>query len=168
MGDRREQDLAAKAAMERAQVKLADPCLGDGIGPRVPPRRADQLRHQQLVKVRISFPVDLAERLLEDVKRIRDPVREPQCAAQLEGDLTAPRRVGEELETGPQVTGRGWAVRPPLGKAELDKHLSPGRRVGLLLERAVTTHTGRMQQARSRCAPCCPCCSGERQFPMRH
>src|SRR5262249_57472430 len=84
---------------------------------------------------RTSLPVDLVARLLEDGTRIRDPVGEPQCAAQLEGDLTAPPGVGEELETGPQVAGRGWAVRPPLGQAELDKHLSPRHRIQLLLER---------------------------------
>jgi hypothetical protein len=122
--------------MERIQVKLADRCLGDREGPRVPPGRADQLRQQQLVEVRISFPIHLAQRPLEDGKRIHDPVREPQRAAQLERDLTAPRRVGEELETVPQVVGRGRAVRPPLRKAELDKHLCPRCRIKLLLERA--------------------------------
>jgi hypothetical protein len=117
MRHRREQDLAAEASVQRIQVKLADRCLGDGVGPRVPPGRADQLRHQQLVEVRISLPVDLAKRPLEDGKGIRDPVREPQRAAQLERDLTAPRPVGEELEAGPQVVDRRRAVRPPLGKA---------------------------------------------------
>jgi hypothetical protein len=32
---------------------------------------------------------------------------------------------------------------------------------------AATTRTGRMQWARSCCAHCCPCCSRERQSPMR-
>jgi hypothetical protein len=62
-------------------------------------------------------PVDLTERPLEDRNGIRDPVREPQRAAQLERGLTAPRRVGEELETGPQVVDGGRTVRPPLRKA---------------------------------------------------
>ena len=122
--------------MERIQVELADRCLGDGIGLRVPPGRADQLRHEQLVKVRISLPVDLVKRPLDDGKGICDPVGEPQRAAQLEGDLTAPPGVGEELETGPQVVGRCRAVRPPLRKAELDQHLCPRCRIKLLLERA--------------------------------
>jgi hypothetical protein len=136
MRHRREQDLAAEASVQRVQVKLADRCLGDGIGPRVPPGRADQLRQQQLVEVRISLPVDLVKRPLEDGKGIGDPVRGPQRAAQLERDRTAPRPVGEELEAGPQVVDRGRAVRPPLGKAELDQHLSTRRRIKLLLERA--------------------------------
>ena len=136
MGHRREQDLAAEASVEGIQVELGDPCLGDRIGLRVPPRRADELRLEQLVEVRLSLLIDLVERLLEDRKGIRDPVREPERAAQLERDRAAPRRVGEELEAGPQVVGCGRAVRPPLRKAELDKHLSPCCRVSLLLERA--------------------------------
>ena len=131
-----EQDLAAEASVERIQVKLADPCFGDGIGLRVPPRRADQLRQEQLVEVRIFLPIELVERLLEDRKGIPDPVREPERAAQLERDRTAPRPVGEELESGAQVVGRSRAVRPPLRKAELDQHLRPRGRIKLLLERA--------------------------------
>src|SRR4030095_10285585 len=61
MGHRREQDLAAEASVERVKVKLADRFLGDGIGLRVPPRRADELRQQPLVEVRISFLVALVE-----------------------------------------------------------------------------------------------------------
>ena len=122
--------------MERIQVELADRCFGDGIGLRVPPRRADQLRQEQLVEVRIALPIDLVERLLEDCKGIRDPVREPERAAELERDRAAPRPVGEELETGAQVVGRSRAVRPPLRKAELDQHLRPRSRIDLLLERA--------------------------------
>ena len=136
MRHRREQDLAAEASVERIQVELADRCFGDGIGLRVPPRRADELRHEQLVEVRISLPIDLVKRLLEDGKGIRDPVREPERAAQLERDRAAPRRVGEELETGAQVVGRSRAVRPPLRKAELDQHLCPRGRIDLLVERA--------------------------------
>ena len=82
------------------------------------------------------FPIDLAKRPLEDRKSIPDPVREPQRTAQLERDLAAPRRVGEELQTGAQVVGRGRAVRPPLRKAELDQHLCPRSRIKLLGERA--------------------------------
>ena len=60
--------------MERIQVELADRCFGDRIGLRVPPRRADQLPHEQLVEVRIALPVRSRKRLLEDCKGIRDPV----------------------------------------------------------------------------------------------
>ncbi len=122
--------------MERIQVELADRCFGDGIGLRVPPRRADELRHEQLVEVRIALPIHLVERLLEDCKGIRDPVREPERAAEFERDRAAPRRVGEELDTGAQVLGRSRAVRPPLRQAELDEHLRPRSRIGLLVERA--------------------------------
>ena len=86
MRHRREQDLAAEASVERIQVELGDPRLGDRIGLRVPQRRADQLRQEQLVEVRISLPIDLVERLLEDRKGIPDPVREPERAAELERD----------------------------------------------------------------------------------
>ena len=133
---RREQDLAAEASLERIQVELADRCFGDRMGLRVEPRRADQLRHEQLVEVRIALPVHLVERLLEDRKGIRDPIREPQRAAQLERDRTAPRPVGEQRETGAQVVDRGRAVRPPLRKAELDEHLRPRSRIELLVKRA--------------------------------
>ena len=78
----------------------------------------------------------LVERLLEDGKGIRDPIREPERTAQLERDRTAPRPVGEQRETGAQVVDRGRAVRPPLGKAELDEHLRPRSRITLLVERA--------------------------------
>jgi hypothetical protein len=132
---RREQDLAAEASVERIQVELDDPCLGDRIGLRVPPRRADQFRQEQLVKVRLSL-IELVEGLLEDRKGLRDPVCEPERAAQLECDRAASRRIGEEFEAGSQVIGRGRAVRAPLRKAELDQHLSPPSRIGLLLERA--------------------------------
>ncbi len=88
------------------------------------------------MEVRIALPIDLVKRLLEDCKGIRDPVREPERAAQLERDRAAPRPVGEELETGAQVVGRGRAVRPPLRKAELDEHLRPRSRINLLGERA--------------------------------
>jgi hypothetical protein len=98
--------------VERIQVELADPCFGGGIGLRVPPRRADELPQEQLVKVRISLPVDLVKRVLEDRKGIPDPVRERERAAQLERDRTAPRPVSEELETGPQVVDRSRTVRP--------------------------------------------------------
>ena len=80
--------------MERIQVKLADRCFGDGIRLSVPPRRADELRLEQLVEVRISLPVDLVKCLLEDGKGIPGPVREPERAAQLKRDFAAPRRVG--------------------------------------------------------------------------
>ena len=76
-----EQDLAAQASVERIEVDLADRCLGDGTGLRVPPRRADQLRQKLLVEVRISGPVDFVERLLEDRNGISDPVREVERAA---------------------------------------------------------------------------------------
>ena len=122
--------------MERIQIELVDPCFGDGVGLRVRPRRADQLRQEQLVEVRIALPIDLVKRLLEDRKGISDPVHEPERAAELERDRTAPRRVGEELETGAQVVGRSRAVRPPLREAELDKHLRPRSRINLLVERA--------------------------------
>ncbi len=89
-----------------------------------------------LVEVRISLPVDLVERLLEDRNGISDPVREVERAAQLERDRTAPRRVGEELETGAQMVGRCRAVRPPLHKAELDEQLRPRSGIDLLVERA--------------------------------
>src|SRR6266508_6081007 len=136
MRHRREQDLAPEAAVEPIQVELADPCLGDGIGLRVPPRRADQLRQEQLVEVRISLPMGLLERLLEDRQGIRDAVREPERAAELERNLAAPRAVGEERHTLAQVVGRSRAVRPPLRKAELDQHLRPRSRIDLLVERA--------------------------------
>ena len=122
--------------MERVQVKLVDPCFGDGTGLRVPPRRADELRQELLVEVRISGPVDLVERLLEDRNGISDPVREVESAAQLERDRTAPRRVGEALETGAQMVDRRRAVRASLRKAELDEQLRPRSRIDLLLERA--------------------------------
>jgi hypothetical protein len=48
-----------------------------------------------------ALPIHLAKRLLEDSKGIRDLVREPQRAVELERDRAAPRRVGEELETRP-------------------------------------------------------------------
>jgi hypothetical protein len=57
----REQDLAAEASVERVQVEPADHCLGHGKGLRVPPRGADELSHEQLVEVRVSFPIDLPE-----------------------------------------------------------------------------------------------------------
>src|SRR5262249_47475121 len=114
MRQRPEQDLAAQTSVQRLQVKLADRCLGDGIGLRVPPRRANELREEQLVKLRIPLPVDLIKRLLEDCKGIPDPVGEPERPAQLKRDRPTPRRVGEALETGAQVAGRCWAVRPPL------------------------------------------------------
>jgi hypothetical protein len=136
MGHRGEQDLAAEAAVERVHVELADRCLGDGIGPRVPPRRVDQLGQEQLVQVRVSFPVDLVQRPLEHGKGLCDPVGEPQGAAQLERYLAAPRRVGEQLETGVQVVDRGRAICAPLRRAELDQHLRPGSRIHLLLQRA--------------------------------
>ena len=121
--------------MERIQVERADRCFGDGIGLLVPPRRADQLRQEQLVEVGISLPIDLVKRLLEDGEGIGDPVGEPQRTAELERDRAAPCGVGEELEAGAQVVGRGRAVRPPLRKAELDQHLGPHRRIGLLVQR---------------------------------
>jgi hypothetical protein len=133
---RPEQDLAAEASVERIQVELTDRCFGDGIGLRVPPRRVDQLRHQPLVEVRITLPIDLVKRPPEDGKGISDPVREPECTAELERDRAAPRRVGEELETGAEVVGRGRAVRPPLRQAELDQHLCARSRIKLLGERA--------------------------------
>ncbi len=77
--------------LELIQVDLADRCFGDRIGLRVPPRRADQLRQEQLVVVRILLPIDLIERPLEDGKSLRDPAREPEGAAQLERDRAAPR-----------------------------------------------------------------------------
>jgi hypothetical protein len=43
------------------------------------------------------LPVDLPERLLEDCKGIRNLVREPERAAQLERDCAAPRHVGKQL-----------------------------------------------------------------------
>ena len=121
--------------MERIQVELADRCLGDGIGLRVPPGRADQLRHQQLVKVRISLrsTSSSARSMTARASAIRSVNH--SSAAQLERDLTAPPGVGEELETGAQVVGRCRAVRPPLPKAELDQHLCPRCRIKLLLER---------------------------------
>src|SRR4030095_9569612 len=119
MSHRREQSFATEASVERIRVKLADGCFGDGIGLRVPPRRADELRQQPLVEVRISVLVDLVEHLLEDRKGILNPIREPERAAQLERDLAAPRRVGEELEACPQVVGCGRGVRPPLPRAAL-------------------------------------------------
>src|SRR5262249_8614230 len=106
------------------------------IGLRVPPRRANELREEQLVKLRIPLPVDLIKRLLEDCKGIPDPVGEPERPAQLKRDRPTPRRVGEALETGAQVAGRCWAVRPPLRKAQLDKYLGPHGRIDLLIERA--------------------------------
>ena len=86
--------------------------------------------------VRVSLAVDLVERLLEDCKGIRDPVGEPEGAAQLDGDVAASRRDGQDLESGPQVVDRGRPVRQPLGEAELDEHLCPPHSIGLLLERA--------------------------------
>jgi hypothetical protein len=136
MRHRREQHLAAEPSLERIKVELADRCFGDRMGLRVEPRRADQLRHEHLVEVRIALPVHLVERLLEDGKGIRDPIREPQRTAQLERDRTTPRPVGERRETGTQVVDRGRAVRPPLRKAELDQHLRPRNRIKLLGERA--------------------------------
>ena len=88
------------------------------------------------MEVRIALPINLVKRPLEDCKGLRDPVREPERAAQLERDRAAPRRVGEELETGAQVVGRIRPVRPPLRQAELDEHLRPRGRVNLFLERA--------------------------------
>ena len=120
--------------MERIQVELADRCFGDRNGLRVEPRGADELRQEQLVQVRISLPIDFVERLLEDSKGIPDPVREPERTTELERNRAAPRRIGEELETGAQVVGRSRAVRTPLGKAELDKNLGPRSRIGLLVE----------------------------------
>jgi hypothetical protein len=86
--------------VERAQVELADVCLSDGIGLRVPPCRGHDLRQEQLVDVRIAPPIDIVKRSLEDGKGSRDPVGGPERATQLEGDLAAPSRVGEELQTG--------------------------------------------------------------------
>ena len=119
--------------MEHIQIELADRCFGDGIGRRVPPGGADQLRHEQLVDVRMSLP-DLVKRLLEDFKGIRDPVREPERAAELERDSAAPRRIGEELETRAQVVGRRRTVRPPFRNAELDEHLRAHSGLDLLLD----------------------------------
>jgi hypothetical protein len=133
---RPKQDLAAEAAAERIEIELLDPCFGDGVGLRVRPGGADQLRQEQLVEVRIALPIDLAKGLLEDCKGIPGPVREPKRAAELERDRAAPRPVGEELETGAQVVGRSRAVRPPLRKAELNKHLRPRSRIHVLGERA--------------------------------
>src|SRR4029453_15320252 len=98
--------------VERIQIELADRRLGDGEGLWVRPRRADQLRQEQLVEVRISLPIHLVERLLEDREGIADPVREPERAPKLERDRAAARRLGEELETGAQMVGRSRAVRP--------------------------------------------------------
>ena len=89
------------------------------------------------MEVRIALPVDLVERLLEDGNGIPDPIREPERAAELERDRTAPRPVGEQLETGAQVLDRSRAVRPPLRQAELDEHLRPRSRISLLVERAL-------------------------------
>src|SRR5262245_7992844 len=87
---RREQDLAAAAAVQRVQVKLADRRLGDRVGLSVPPRRADELRLEELVEVWVSL-IEFVKRLLDDGQGLGDPVGEPQRAAQLERDLTAPR-----------------------------------------------------------------------------
>jgi hypothetical protein len=81
MRHRPKQDLAAGASVKRIQIELLDPCFGDGVGLRVRPRRADQLRQEQLVEVRISLSIGLAKRLLEDCKGIPNPVREPERAA---------------------------------------------------------------------------------------
>jgi hypothetical protein len=136
MRHRRKQDLTAEASVERIEVELADRFFGDGIGLRAPPRRVDQLRQEQLIEVRIALAIDLTERPLEDRKGIRDLVGEPERAAQLERDRAAPRPVGEELESGAQVVDGCRAVRPPLRKAELDKHVRPRGRIHLLVERA--------------------------------
>jgi hypothetical protein len=84
---------------------------------------------------------------LADTKGIPDPVGEPQRAAELERNHAAPRRVGEELEAGAQVVGRSRAVRPTLRKAELDQHLGPRRRIGLLVERAAEISDRRLSRA---------------------
>ena len=55
--------------------------------------------------VRISLAVDLVERLLEDCKGIRDPVGEPEGAAELDGDVAASRRDEQDLES-----GRRWST----------------------------------------------------------
>jgi hypothetical protein len=150
VGHRPEQDVAAEAAMESVQVQPGDPRLGDRIGLRMPPRRADEFRLKQLVEVQVS-PIELVQRLLEDGKGIRDPVREPQRAAQLERDRAAPRPVGEQLETGPQVLNRCRPVRPPLRKAELDKYLRPGCRIHLLREHAGQIPDRRLGRALGQC-----------------
>src|SRR5262245_66303275 len=103
------------------------------MGLRVRPRRADELRHEELMEVRLSL-IEFVERLLEDCKGVRGPVCEPECAAELERHRATSGRVGEQLEAGPQVIGCSRAVRPPLRKTELDKHLRAGTRISLLLQ----------------------------------
>ena len=83
--------------MKRIEVELGEPCLGDWIRLRVPPRGADELRLEQVVEVRVS-PIELVERALEDGKSIRDPIREPERTAQLERDRAALRRVFDGVE----------------------------------------------------------------------
>src|SRR5262245_15181182 len=104
-----EQPLAAEPSVERVQVDLADPCFRDGAGLRVPPGRGDELREKLFIDVWITVSRDLVERAFEHCKGIRDVVRVPERAAQLEGDRAAPRTVGQEVESGAQMVGRGRA-----------------------------------------------------------
>ena len=87
--------------MKRIEVELGEPRLGDGVRSRVPPRGADELRLEQLVEVRLST-IELVERALEDGKGIRDPIREPERATQLERDRAALRRIIDGVESSPK------------------------------------------------------------------
>src|SRR4029453_2643160 len=98
--------------------------------------RGDELRQEQLVKVRIADPINFAKRRLEGGKGISDLGCQPERAAKRQGDPAAPRPDREEVERSPQVLRRGGTVPAPLGQAELDEQLGAHSRLDLLFERA--------------------------------
>ena len=125
-----------RLSVERVKVKLADRCLGDGIGLRMPPRRAEQPGQQPLVCPHLGS--GRPRRGLARRPERASSIRSVNQSARPSSSATSPRRAGSarSFQACPQVVGCGRAVRPPLRSAELDKHLSPCCRVSLLAERA--------------------------------